>query len=182
MRESALIKKDLFAIMYDKTLSKVVTDPLKDSDTGHVRLISRLDGEFKCNVQNTSGQIMLKEFGKEYDAEYRVSCSKDVTIDEKNYVYKDNHLYTVVAFTETEQSKIFLIKRDDTLIGELDFVYFQVVNGNLVARSLRDILDGLEIDNKGVLRANGECEGISSINNRGELLIDPVRVKELLND
>lgn len=181
MKESILIKKDVFPLMYDKMVGKIVADPLKDSDTGHMKLLYNLSSKFKCNVQNTSGRVMLKEFGKEYDAEYRVSCSKAITVTEKNFIYKEGYIYQIVAFTETEQSKIFLIKRDDTFEAS-SIVNLQIEEGDLTAESYKDILDRLDITEEGVLEAAGVSEGISAVNDSGELIVDPVKITELLED
>lgn len=182
MRESALIRKDLFVIMYDKSLYKVVDTPYKDPNTGHVKSVNNVEFEFGCNVQNTSGQIMLKEFGKEYDAEYRISCAKEVNITEKDYIFKDEYLYRIVAFTETEQSKIFLIKRDESLDASTVLVDLEIIKGKLVAKSYKNNLDKLEITEEGVLEANGKSEGISEITDNGNLIVDTLKITELLDD
>lgn len=111
MKNSELIKEAMEEVMYDKQASIVEVLEVTDPDTAHVTLVNTPTSSFTCNVQATNGNIMVKEFGKEYDANFRVSCSILVNIKKENRILINGFIHSIVALTDNENSHIMLVKR-----------------------------------------------------------------------
>lgn len=63
------------------------------------------------NLQPASGSVMLKEFGKQYDAQYRLSAPIG-TLNEKNAVEYAGVKYAVLAFTRYKTYVVAMLGKE----------------------------------------------------------------------
>lgn len=182
MKESINIR-NIFSVFYDKELTLLRSIELTDDDTGHVKVISIPDKSFGCNIQHTTGAIMVKEFGKEYDASFRVSCPIETGIKKSDYFYKDNQAYHIVDLIHTEQSTIFLIKEDEQIVDSNLVTFYFNPKGELVAKLPDESFEHkIVIDERGRFTINEQYEGFTRIDEKGHLRLNLISIAEALED
>lgn len=122
---------------------------------------------------------MVKEFGKEYDASFRVSCPIETGIKKSDYFYKDDKAYRIVDLIHTEQSTIFLIKEDEVVVDTNLVTFYYNNNGVLVAKLPNESLaHKIVIDERGRFTINNQYEGYTRIDEKGHLRLNIIAISE----